>query len=106
VLERYRWPGNIRELKATVHRAALMNDAETLELVHLPAELISAALAEPERGAAEEADGASDGSVATLAEVEALHIRRVLALCGGNKSAAAQLLGITRQTLAKKLGSE
>jgi DNA-binding NtrC family response regulator len=107
VLERYRWPGNIRELKATVHRAALMNDAETLELVHLPAELISAALAEPERGAAEEADGASDtGSVATLAEVEALHIRRVLALCGGNKSAAAQLLGITRQTLAKKLGSD
>jgi two-component system response regulator AtoC len=107
VLERYRWPGNIRELKATVHRAALMNDADTLELVHLPAELISAALAEPERPQRADGDNVSGlNSVATLAEVEALHIRRVLALCGGNKSAAAQLLGITRQTLAKKLGSE
>ncbi|MEY4579108.1 MAG: hypothetical protein RL701_3811 [Pseudomonadota bacterium] len=106
VLRRYRWPGNIRELKATVHRIALMNDAETLELVHVPAELISAALAEPDPLSGSELARASPlGGIATLAEVEALHIRRVLALCAGNKSAAAQLLGITRQTLAKRLES-
>ena len=97
VLQRYRWPGNIRELRATIHRAALMNDAEVLELTHLPSELISAAMAEPE------AQSEPTGAIATLAEVEAVHIRRVLGLCSGNKSAAAQLLGITRQTLAKKL---
>jgi two-component system, NtrC family, response regulator AtoC len=104
VLRRYRWPGNIRELKATVHRVALMNDAETLELMHLPAELISAALAEPEpMSQSELARATTLGAIPTLAEVEVMHVRRVLALCAGNKTAAAQLLGITRQTLAKKL---
>jgi two-component system, NtrC family, response regulator AtoC len=104
VLQRYRWPGNIRELKAIVHRIALMNDAEQIDLAHLPAELIAAALAEPEPSSGNElARPGALGGIATLAEVEALHIRRVLALCEGNKSAAAQLLGITRQTLAKKL---
>ena len=104
LLQRYRWPGNIRELKAMIQRAALLNDARALELVHVPAELISAALAEPEpHSGSELARSSSLGGIATLAEVEALHIRRVLALSAGNKSAAAQLLGITRQTLAKKL---
>ena len=104
VLQRYRWPGNVRELRATINRAALMNDAELLELAHLPAELIAAAMAEPEPGSNSElARATALGGIATLAEVEAVHIRRVLALCQGNKSAAAQLLGITRQTLAKKL---
>jgi len=106
ILRRYRWPGNIRELKATIQRAALMNDAEALALAHLPAELISSALAEPEpHSGSELVRPTALGAIATLAEVEALHIRRVLALCSGNKTAAAQLLGITRQTLAKKLES-
>jgi two-component system, NtrC family, response regulator AtoC len=107
LLRRYRWPGNVRELRAVIHRSALMNEGDRLLTVHLPAELISAALAEPEElSGSEVARRGPHGGVPTLAEVEAVHIRRVLALCEGNKTAAAQLLGITRQTLAKKLGGE
>ncbi|HKP59129.1 MAG TPA: sigma-54 dependent transcriptional regulator [Polyangiales bacterium] len=107
VLTRYRWPGNIRELRAVIHRIALMNETEIMDLAHLPSELISAALAEPEPASQSElARGTPLGGIPTLAEVEAVHIRRVLALCNGNKTAAAQLLGITRQTLAKKLDAE
>jgi transcriptional regulator with PAS, ATPase and Fis domain len=105
VLRRYRWPGNIRELKAVINRIALMNDDEAIDLAHVPAELISAALAEPDpQSESELARAGPLGGISTLAEVEVIHIRRVLALCNGNKSAAAQILGITRQTLAKKIG--
>ena len=44
-------------------------------------------------------------AIPTLDEVELAHIRRVLEICGGNRTLAAQHLGITRQTLAKRLGS-
>jgi DNA-binding protein Fis len=38
--------------------------------------------------------------------MELAHIRRVLDICGGNRTLAAQHLGITRQTLAKKIGAK
>jgi DNA-binding NtrC family response regulator len=41
---------------------------------------------------------------AVTRELELAHIRRVLAICGGNRTMAAQHLGITRQTLTKRLG--
>ena len=43
-------------------------------------------------------------AIPTLEAVELGHIRRVLEICGGNRTLAAQHLGITRQTLAKKVG--
>ena len=48
LLRHYSWPGNVRELRAVISRAALMNDEQTLRPIHLPAEIISAALATPE----------------------------------------------------------
>jgi DNA-binding NtrC family response regulator len=42
----------------------------------------------------------------TLAEVEAAYIRHVLERCGGNRSEAARVLGIARNTLARKLGGD
>ena len=70
---------------------------------------MAAAAAPPAEGAAG-ADGsrgepAAGGVIPTLEEVELAHIRRVLAICGGNRTVAAQHLGITRQTLTKRLGS-
>ena len=88
VLEAWPWPGNVRELKSVIQRAVLMNDAATLEVSHLPAELVAAA---PAR-------------VPTLEEIEVRYMRAVLQLTGGNKVRAAEHLGITRQTLAKRLG--
>ena len=103
LLERYRWPGNVRELRAVISRAALLHDDERLRPAHLPAELISAALAAP---AVAPGAGGQVTAIPTLEAVELAHIRRVLEICGGNRTLAAQHLGITRQTLAKKIGSD
>ncbi|HEY3355331.1 MAG TPA: sigma-54 dependent transcriptional regulator [Polyangia bacterium] len=103
LLERYDWPGNVRELKAVIGRAALLHDDEALRPQHLPPEIVAAALAAATAPAA--APGAPRAAIPTLAEVELAHIRRVLELCGGNRTAAAQHLGITRQTLAKRIGA-
>jgi DNA-binding NtrC family response regulator len=99
VLEAWSWPGNVRELKAVVQRAVLMNDAAELDVPHLPAELVSAAL-DPVRDALAPAPA----RVPTLDEIELRYMRAVLQLTGGNKLRAAEHLGITRQTLAKRLG--
>jgi len=99
VLEAWPWPGNVRELKSVIQRAVLMNDAATLEVSHLPAELVAAAL-DPVPSAI----AAAPARVPTLEEIEVRYMRAVLQLTGGNKVRAAEHLGITRQTLAKRLG--
>jgi len=105
LLAAYRWPGNVRELRAVINRAVLLHDDELLRTAHLPPELVAAALSAPPAPASS-ATGARDGDAAipTLEEIELAHIRRVLEICQGNRTAAAQRLGITRQTLAKKIG--
>ena len=103
LLERYQWPGNVRELRAVISRAALLHDDDRLRPAHLPSELVAAALAAPAITAAA-IDGAS--AIPTLEEVELSHIRRVLDICGGNRTLAAQHLGITRQTLSKRAGGD
>jgi DNA-binding NtrC family response regulator len=99
VLVAWPWPGNVRELKSVIQRAVLMNDAATLEIGHLPVELVGAAL-DPVPAALAQAPA----HVPTLDEVALRYMRAVLTLTGGNKLRAAEHLGITRQTLAKRLG--
>jgi DNA-binding NtrC family response regulator len=101
LLCRYAWPGNVRELRAVVQRIALLHQDRELRPEHLPAELRSApsTASEPQ---AQAGDGASE-RIRPLAEVELEHIRRVLDQCHGNRTLAAQHLGITRQTLSKKI---
>jgi DNA-binding NtrC family response regulator len=105
VLERYRWPGNVRELRSVIGRSALLHDGEEMQPSHLPAELVAASLASPETVSAD-ARGPAAAAIPSLAQIELAHIRRVLEVCGGNRTLAAQHLGITRQTLAKKIGSD
>ena len=96
LLRKHRWPGNVRELKAAVSSAALM--AET--------RLIGADLfGQVQRSAVQdliELPGTGDG-IMPIEKLELAYLRRVLDLCGGNKVLAAQKLGISRQTLARKL---
>jgi DNA-binding NtrC family response regulator len=99
ILAAWRWPGNVRELKAVVQRAVLMNDGEALQAEHLPPELVHAAI-DPVRATIL----APEARIPTLEEIELKYIRAVYALCGGNKVRAAERLGITRQTLSKRLG--
>src|SRR4051794_23970479 len=90
--------------QAVITRAALMDEGKVLRPEHLPPEVVAATLAEPDpAGTATPAPGTA--VIPTLADVELAHIRRVLDLCRGNRTAAAQHLGITRQTLARRLGT-
>jgi DNA-binding NtrC family response regulator len=105
LLESYPWPGNVRELRAAISRAVLLHDDEVLRPAHLPAELVAAALATaPTQPGHRQRSEGSAAAIPTLEEIELCHIRRVLEICGGNRTLAAQHLGITRQTLAKKIG--
>jgi transcriptional regulator with PAS, ATPase and Fis domain len=102
LLERYQWPGNVRELRSIITRAVLLQDGEVLQAEQLPVELVAAVLSAP----AVPDPGTPEGrGIPTLEELELGHIRRVLELCGGNRTLAAQHLGITRQTLSKKIGA-
>ena len=98
LLKAYRWPGNVRELRNVVERAAILSRGEAISMQHLPREIVgeSAALAEGE-------SPVSSAAIRPLADVELDYIRHVLRLCDGNKTQAAELLGITRLTLRNKL---
>jgi DNA-binding NtrC family response regulator len=98
ILEAWPWPGNVRELKAVMQRAVLMNDAPALTAAHLPGELVAAAV-DPIPAALQATAG-----LPTLEQIELRYMRAVLTLTGGNKLRAAEHLGITRQTLTKRLG--
>lgn len=89
VLERYSWPGNIRELENVVQRAVIMCDGK-ITLEHLPNEL-KYKIDFPQKG------------FKTLQEKEKEYIQEVLLSTQGNKTKAAEILGINRKTLREKL---
>lgn len=89
-LRAYPWPGNVRELENLIQRLIIMSDANVIDVSDLP----------PYMRFCVQKDTQVDR---TLAEVEAEHIKRVLAHVGGNKTRAAKILGIDRKTLREKL---
>jgi two-component system response regulator HydG len=91
VFRGYAWPGNLRELDNVVQRLVVMTDTGTIDAPDLPALMRFSAA------------GAGPATRRTLAEVEANHIRSVLKSVGGNKTQAAQILGIDRKTLREKI---
>ena len=92
VLKSYTWPGNVRELENVVQRLAIMSEDDEIDVPDLPSLMRFSA----SRGV---------GLHRTLAEVEAEHIRGVLESVGGNKTRAAEILGLDRKTLREKLKS-
>lgn len=88
----YPWPGNVRELKNVIHRALLLEDGPVLELASFA----------PAPG---NLPGAMDGSryQNRLGQTRAESVREALAITGGNRKAAAKLLGISRSRLYELL---
>jgi len=86
----YHWPGNVRELENVIHRLVVMTEGDSIDVPDLPAPLRFSAGREPDL-------------TRPLAQVEADHIRNVLAGVDGNKTRAAEILRIDRKTLRKKL---
>ena len=95
LLQAYSWPGNIRELKNLVERIVLLEAGERIEVKNLPREIL-----EPNASAP---IGVEGWRAEPIAAVELRHILRCLEQTNGNKSRAAQILGISRQTLREKL---
>ena len=93
VLKTYPWPGNIRELRNVMERAALLCEGDAIGVEHLPASLTQRP----------KAAGFDGGENLSMDSVESDHIRKVLKLCEGSRSQAARLLGIHRSTLLQKI---
>jgi DNA-binding NtrC family response regulator len=103
LLEQYSWPGNIRELENAVVRAVALCD-RIVRPEDLPERIRNCSDAGPLQTSQEtHAPGAreADDELLPLAVVERRHVERVLARTGGNKQAAARVLGIDRTTLQR-----
>lgn len=90
ILKEHPWPGNVRELENVIRRLVVMAESDEIEVPDLPAVM---RFSLPRSTAVHR----------TLAEVEAEHVLHVLGAVGGNKTRAAEILGIDRKTLREKL---
>ncbi|QNL18101.1 sigma-54-dependent Fis family transcriptional regulator [Hyphobacterium sp. CCMP332] len=101
------WPGNVRELENTMHRAVLLASGQEIgpEAIRMPdGSLFTGGATNPASRAAEAADVAQRHQVGrTVAEVEQDLILETLDHCLGNRTHAANILGISIRTLRNKL---
>lgn len=93
MLMKYDWPGNVRELQHAVERAVIMADSSVLKPCNF--------MLQPVEQPVQEFD--TDGLTMNLEELERDAIERAMRRADGNISRAAELLGITRYTLYRKL---
>ena len=99
LLLRYHWPGNIRELRNCVERAVALTQFDRLSAEDLPEKIRTSAASRPDD------PGAPEAPLVPLEEVERRYILKVLEASAGNKSLAAETLGLSRKTLYRKLAA-
>jgi DNA-binding NtrC family response regulator len=92
-LRRHPWSGNVRELGNVIERSVIVSRDGTLRAEDLPEDLRGEGVP----------GGGSDRALVTLAEAEARHIARALEYTRGRIGEAAKILGIHRNTLARKM---
>ena len=93
LLEAYPWPGNVRELRNAVERMVVLSQGGQLDVEDVPEHmraLVPSGVGQPI-------------TAGTLGETEKAKILSVLEQVNGNRSRAAQVLGISRRTLYRKL---
>ena len=114
LLQKYPWPGNVRELRACMEHAVIFSSGNSVQVRDLPpsiknwqpetvmigAPLMSSTDSHPAQTTAQPP---KRGSNLSVKEAEKQLIFRALEECGGNRTAAALKLGISRRTLHRKL---
>jgi len=94
LLRNHPWVGNVRELRNVIERAVLVAEGDVLRVEDLSEDLRAEETSLPDR---------PQRALLTLAELEARHIARVLAHTNGQIGSAAEILGIHRNTLTRKI---
>jgi two-component system response regulator HydG len=96
LLAAYPWPGNVRELRNAIERATTLTPTGEIRAADLPPRI---------RAAGQSAALIADASrrQASLRELEREYVLEILRQVGGNKSRAAEILGLDRKTLYRKL---
>jgi DNA-binding NtrC family response regulator len=96
----YPFLGNVRELGHAIQHAVLLSGGGTIEVAHLPSDLtsVAAATSKPEAGPIRPL-------AAVVKQAERQHILHALAVAQGNRTRAAELLGISRKNLWEKLNA-
>ncbi|HJV52399.1 MAG TPA: sigma-54-dependent Fis family transcriptional regulator [Noviherbaspirillum sp.] len=100
VFKRHRWPGNVRQLASLVRTAIIMaGDQQEIGMEHMPEDFLEdiGAMALASGGGPQAASGS------TLEDVELSMMRKTLEELGGNVSAAARALGVSRNTIYRKM---
>lgn len=90
-MSQYHWPGNVRELKNTIERLVVMTEGNSISIEDLPENIRVASAT------------TAEGTEAVLSGIEKKHILKVLHEKQGNKTLAAEALGISLKTLYNKL---
>lgn len=88
----YHWPGNVRELRNVMERGTILSENGVITAQALPREI-----------AEQEPTSTTNSSFLSLRDIEKRHIQQVMEHAAGNRSQAADLLGISRKTLYRKL---
>jgi Nif-specific regulatory protein len=103
-LRAYHWPGNVRELEHCIESAVVIMEGESIEAEDLPlVERVPSSRAPRPVLGRSRPPARRATPIPSLEEVERDHILSVLRHAGGNRTRAAELLGIGRNTLGRKL---
>lgn len=108
LLNRFDWPGNVRQLMNVLQNMVVVHDGDTLEPRHLPAEIArkldaGASAGVGDAGSSGGGAAPSGGGALSLDQLEKRAIRDTLKATNGNREHAAKILGIGERTLYRKL---
>ena len=112
LLRSYPWPGNVRELRTAIEHGVVMSNDPVIDLHHLPSSLLGEGplpilqTAAPAATPTETKITLAAPRELNLHALETSAIRAALAEAGGNRTRAAEILGISRRTLQRKLKEE